>query len=394
LRPIEKRAIEIATTAKLLDLPYDGIVVENLDGSNKLAYKFEDQTHETIITDIEWTISNYGKMIPVACLKPTDIDGTTVSRCTLNNLKWVKDNSIGIGSKVDIVKANQIIPKIVHVITPGTFEQPTKCPKCNTELIIVGVHLVCPNEICPSKIMNVLNSFFSHFSGDGLGPKIVEKFNDYIIGDETISYTNMFPIYLKKLEQVKPHEGDKIFGTKTFEKIYATIYEILTTRISTGALLASLNLPNINISTIGKIAYKVELLKNAILTNNWDAIINGGNNYKYVTQIFSDSNYQKIISDVFEYFGDRVEDETGLVGAEYNIVITGKVSLPRTKWAKLYGDVIKVSGSVNKNINYLVCNEPSTSSKYKKAQELNIPIITENKMISIINQTRKNMEED
>jgi len=390
---IEKRSIELVSSAKSLDIPYDGIVVENLDGTNKLAYKFEDVTYETTITDIKWNISNYGKMIPVAQVEPVDIDGTTISKCTLNNLKWITDNNIGIGSKVDIVKANQIIPKIVHVITPGTFKRPTVCPKCNTNLIVSGVHLVCPNETCPSKTINVLNSFFSHFALDGLGPKIIEKFNNYIIGDEDLSYSNMFPIYFKKLEQVKRHDGDKIFGSKTFEKIYDTIHNILTNRLSSVALLTSLNLPNINVLTITKISFKMDLLKNVILTDNWNSIINGGNNYKYVKQVFSDPNYQKMIKDVFTYFGDRVSDDEGLVNTQYNVAITGKVSLPRTKWTKLYGDVINVSDTVNKNTNYLVCNEPSTSSKYKKAQELNIPIISENKMISIINQARQTMEE-
>ena len=156
-------------------IPIDGIVgmFDDIEYGNSLgrtghhprhslAYKFYQEENETVLLNIEWSTSRTGLVNPVAIFEPVEIDGTTVSRATLNNVSIIKELELGIGDIITIVKANQIIPKITQNLTrSNTYQIPSVCPSCGNPVTIKNDNgremLYCTNRHCkhPGGVLGV-----------------------------------------------------------------------------------------------------------------------------------------------------------------------------------------------------------------------------------------------
>ena len=153
-----------------------------------IAYKFPLQQSETIIEDIKIQIGRTGALTPVACLKPVNIAGVTITRATLHNIDQIKRLGIKIGDTVIVGRAGDVIPAVIKVLKElrtgreKQFVMPKKCPICATLLIRKrqGVVWHCPNSDCLARQTRHLNHFVSKkaFDIDGLGPRIIEQLID------------------------------------------------------------------------------------------------------------------------------------------------------------------------------------------------------------------------
>jgi DNA ligase (NAD+) len=125
----------------------------------QIAFKFHAEEIETVLRDVEWSISG-ANYTPVAIVDPVRLMGTTVSRASLANPNLIADLKLKIGSEVFISKRGDIIPKIERVIkTPKDakeIEIPKTCETCNTTLVNEGTRLYCPNEGCPKRAYHQL----------------------------------------------------------------------------------------------------------------------------------------------------------------------------------------------------------------------------------------------
>lgn len=183
-------------------LPIDGIVIiyDSLSYSSAcgrtghhykdgLAFKFEDETYETILKDIEWTTTRFGEIAPVAIFDTVEIDGCAVSRASLHNLTFIKDLELAVGCRIAVSKRNMIIPHVEENLDRGRYVDavPPVCPCCGAQTrihkrtgsdnrIIETVH--CDNPVCSSQILKK----FVHFVGkkamdiEGLSEATLEKF--------------------------------------------------------------------------------------------------------------------------------------------------------------------------------------------------------------------------
>ncbi len=149
-----------------------------------VAIKFPPKEAITTITDIEWNLGPSGRLTPVAILEPTDLDGTTVSRASCHNLGKIKSDGFFIGSKVILQKKGDIIPQIIRVVEIHPlqiFNHPDKCPKCNTDLVIIigkadnTEHLECHNDNCIGKEIKLLESAIKSLKIQRIGLPTVEK---------------------------------------------------------------------------------------------------------------------------------------------------------------------------------------------------------------------------
>ena len=160
---------------------------------NALAYKFYDETYETELLNIEWTMGRTGVLTPVAVFKPIDIDGSTVERANLNNLSILRDTLHGRGwqgQKVEVFKANMIIPQIVSAEednerTKYYFMKPSLCPICKNPTKVRQENnsefLYCENPSCEGKLINRLDHFCGKKGLDikGLSKATLEKLIDW-----------------------------------------------------------------------------------------------------------------------------------------------------------------------------------------------------------------------
>jgi DNA ligase (NAD+) len=148
------------------------------DPEYAIAIKFPPEGALTQIESISWNLGNYGELVPIANLSPTELDGTTVKRASL--FSWGNLNKKGCfpGAKVKIAKAGDIIPNIYEVIIPSEvpIEIPTNCPSCNTVLYRDEIHIECRNEFCEAQLQRRFGSCMNVLGYQWFGPSIMESF--------------------------------------------------------------------------------------------------------------------------------------------------------------------------------------------------------------------------
>ena len=104
---------------------------------HSIAYKYEDELYETVLKDIEWSVSKSGLINPIAVFDPVDLSGAITTRATLHNITYIKDMMLGIGDRIRIYRSNMVIPKVHDSIDKsGNFNIPTNCPICHQPTII------------------------------------------------------------------------------------------------------------------------------------------------------------------------------------------------------------------------------------------------------------------
>lgn len=160
----------------------DGIIITNdmihpinIDGNPEYAWAFkdvlEDQKALSTIIDVEWNITKDGYIVPTIIINPVDVGGVTIKRITGNNAKFMVDNMLGIGAEVEIIRSNDVIPKIEKVIKGAKV----KLPEGDWEWIDSGVHIKTKDKLNDDILVKNIYYFFSTLGAMGLGEKIIEK---------------------------------------------------------------------------------------------------------------------------------------------------------------------------------------------------------------------------
>jgi len=391
--------------------PIDGVVIKFNDCAygrslgetthhfkNALAYKFYDETYQTSLLDIEWTMGRTGVLTPVAVFEPIDVDGSTVERASLHNVSILNETLHGWGykgQKVDVFKANMIIPQIASAEEPKDlpqydypwFERPNCCPVCGGEVkyskLNDSMNLTCVSPTCPGKLINRLDHFCGKKGLDmkGISKATLEKLIDWGWVND---FTDIFELSIHRSEWVqKPG-----FGAKSVEKVLNAI--------NTGAncelhqFIAALGIP-----LIGSTASK-ELAKHFETWEKFVKAAEGGFAFYTLPNFGGEMhnslvsfNYAeaKLLADHYIHF-NLPEVAPAPVGESLTgktFVITGKLTHFKNRdeiKSKIEALGGKVTGSVSKNTNFLINNDVnSTSSKNMTAKSLGIPILSESDFI-------------
>lgn len=380
------------------DLPSDGLVLlmddiaygEGLGMTakfprNAMAFKWADETADTTLLDIEWSASRTGLINPVAIFEPVELEGTTVSRASVHNISIVRQLALGIGDTIRVYKANMIIPQIAENLTRSdNLVIPDQCPVCGGPAVIHLENdaevLFCENPDCLAKKIKSLTLFVSRdaMNIDGLSEATIEKLLAKGMLHELSDLYHLSD-YRDTIIQM---EG---FGEKSYDKLIAALEASRSTTLP--KFIYSLGISNIGLSN-------AKMICNAF-DNNLDHIrhctveelteIDGVGEViaRSFVEYFATPLHNKIVDDLLKeitFEQTKTESDaqnlTGLV-----FVITG--SLEHFANRSALKECIenaggKVTGSVTSKTSYLINNDiASTSSKNKKAKELNVPIITE-----------------
>ena len=361
---------------------------------NAIAYKFYDETYETSLLDIEWTMGRTGVLTPVAVFKPVDIDGSTVERANLHNVS-VMQTILGprpwVGQKVKVFKANMIIPQIEwaeedNEETHEYISMIEKCPVCGQGIEVTenngSVFAICGNPACEGKLVNKLDHFCGKKGLDikGISKATLEKLIDW-------GWINC----LSDIFKLNEHRDEWIkkpgFGVKSVDKILNSIDVARNTTLE--KFISSLGIPFIG-QTISKDLVKVissyeefrDKAKSKFDFSQYPGFAGAKTlaiwNYKFDE---ADKIYPYLI---FETKTENTQTKQTLDGI--TVCITGKLNLYKNR-AALQAEIEaaggKVSGSVSKNTNYLINNDnTSTSSKNLTAQKLGVKIITEQEFVN------------
>ena len=379
------------------DFPSDGLVALYDDiaygaslGStakfprNAFAFKWKDEIKETTLREIEWSPSRTGLINPVAIFDPIELEGTTVSRASVHNVSILKELQLGIGDKIQVYKANMIIPQIAENLTrSGNLEIPHSCPVCQKEARILKTNevetLYCMNPDCQAKKIKSFTLFVSRdaMNIDGLSEATLEKF---ILKGFIKDFGDVFEISRYK-DQIVEMEG---FGEKSYENLIASLENAKHTTLP--RVLYSLGIANIGLANAKVICrefgYDVEKLIHASAEeiNAIEGI--GPVIAKAFTDYFSNEENLKKFHHLMSHLElEEVKKEENQTFAGKQFVITGSV-VHFANRSQLKGFIEqrggKVTGSVTSKTDYLINNDTtSNSSKNKKAKELGIPILSE-----------------
>ena len=367
---------------------------------NALAYKFYDDVFLTSLLDIEWTMGRTGTLTPVAIFTPINIDGTEVNRASLHNISIMGKTLHGkpfYGQKLEVYKANMIIPQISNSGTVNDMEDPRYidyftipkiCPVCG-ELTEQKSEcsctvLVCSNPNCPGKFINKLDHFCGKKGLDmkGISKATLEKLLDW---GWIETYVDIFNLSEHKSDWVKKSG----FGVRSVEKILSAIEEGKTCELH--QFIASLGIPLIGTTASKDLANHFKTWDNFIkAVENKYAFYELPNFGAEMHSSISKFNYDeaKFIASHYINFVESETAETANSNLEGKVfVVTGKVNRFKNRdelKSKIEALGGKVTGSVSKNTHYLINNDVnSTSSKNNTAKSLNIPILSEDDFIEM-----------
>ncbi len=346
------------------------------------AFKWNDEGKETFVKNVIWNRSGV-TYTPVAELESIEIEGSIVSRASLANPNLIKNLDLSIGDKVFVTKRGQIIPKIEKVVEKPEnrkeIQIPTYCKVCNSELINEGSRLYCNNPLCEGKKEHQIAKWISTLEVKGFGSVLLRTM--YNLG--IVSIPDLYSAYTEW--KVTDSTNLKEATRKSFKNLYSV------KSITLSQLIAGFDIEGIGRRLIE------EVEKSGI--NTLDKILNSSiDNFSNVPG-FSRIRAQNLVKGLRAFENDiryisnildikQSTDSTQVSDKDLGtFCITGKLEMGTRK------DLVKiiednggksVSG-VNKNTDYLIINDQSsTSSKAKKARELGIKMISEKDFFDMI----------
>lgn len=391
------------------DFPSDGLVVtyDDIEYGRSLgrtakfprdsyAFKWADEIKETTLLAIEWSPSRTGLINPVAIFEPVELEGTTVSRASVHNLSIMEELALGVGDRIQVYKANMIIPQIAENLTrSGVRDIPEHCPVCQgvTEIrqLSDAKTLYCTNPQCQAKHIKSFALFASRdaMNIDGLSESTLEKF---ISKGFVKDYVDLF--HLDRYQQdIQDMEG---FGEKSYKKLINSVEAARESSLP--RLIYSLGISGIGLAN-AKLLCKafhndVEALLKATVSDVMAVDGMGEVLAKAFVDYFADPDNVKRLRDLLKEI--RIPGEEGEQAPQIfegkNFVITGSVKhfANRGELKELIESLGgKVTGSVTSKTTYLINNDvTSASSKNKKANELKVPIISEEEFLEMVQENK------
>ena len=380
------------------DVPSDGLVLTYEDIAygkslgrtakfprDAIAFKWADEIRETTLTEVEWSASRTGLINPVAIFMPVELEGTTVSRASVHNVSIVKELKLGIGDRITVYKANMIIPQIAENLTQsGNLPIPATCPVCGGETKIQNMNdtetLYCTNPECAAKKIKSFTLFVSRdaLNMEGLSEATLEKFISMGFIHE---YADLFHL-AEHRDAIVDMEG---FGEKSYANLMDSIEKARNTTLP--RLIYGLGIANIGLVNAKMLCrhfdYDLDALQSAKEEELSDIegvgdVIAGA----FVSYMNNPANKEKIDHLLPELHLEKPESSTenqNLAGLSF--VVTGTLNSFENRNAlkeEIEKRGGKVTGSVTSKTECLINNDvTSSSSKNKKAKELNVPILSE-----------------
>lgn len=363
------------------------------------AFKWADESVESKLDHIEWSCAA-STITPVAVFEPVELEGTTVKRASLCNISECE--RLGMGDKgtvLSVIKANKIIPKIIHVSKiEGTLNIPSTCPVCGapTEIHVSensGTKtLKCTNLDCAAKKLKKFTRFVSKGGADidGISEATLARF----INEGWIHNNGDIYRLPEHRDEIATLDG---FGDKSADNIVNSIEK--SKNIDDIKLLYALNIPLVGVDVARKLLNSSDIHTLVDIACNTDdetyfSMIDGIGSEKSSAFIrwFHDEKNVEDYKDLIQYLNinqtatEAVDDKC----KDLTFVVTGDVHHYKNRnelkaYIEAHGG--KVTGSVSKSTNYLINNDvESTSSKNTKAKSLNIPIISEDEFIRMFGE--------
>ena len=353
------------------------------------AFKYPPEEKESVVEDIVVQVGRTGVLTPKAVIRPVRLAGTTVTNVTLHNQDYITEKDIRVGDTVIVRKAGEIIPEVVSVVKEkrpeGTepYSIPSLCPVCGApvERDEDGAHLRCTGAECPAQLLRNLTHFASRdaMDIDGLGPAVVEA----LVNAELVKSPG--DLYHLDAGAVAALER---MGKKSAEKLLAAIERSKQNDLS--KLLCAFGIRQVGqkaAQTLARHFGTLEALQSAGVEELTAVEDVGEITARSISEWMSSPQSHHLIETLAEAgvnMASKVEKRGDKLAGK-TFVLTGELSRFSRKEAgeRLEALGAKVSGSVSKKTSYVLAGEEA-GSKLKKAQELGIPVLTEEEFAKML----------
>ncbi|MCL4114697.1 UNVERIFIED_CONTAM: hypothetical protein GTU68_053576 [Idotea baltica] len=361
-----------------------------------IAHKFPAQEQMTLLKDVEFQVGRTGALTPVARLEPVFVGGVTVTNATLHNMDEIKRKDVRIGDTVIVRRAGDVIPEVARIVPakrPDNVKEiimPSLCPVCESAVEQIegeAVSRCTGGLICPAQQKQAIKHFASRkaLDIDGLGDKLVEQlFDEHLIKN----ISDLYRINAKQLSNLER------MGDKSAENLISALEQSKTPTLA--RFIYSLGIREVGETTAKSLANHYRSL--AALKQADEESLQQVNDVgpivaSHVVNFFHEAHNNDIIEDLFTAGIDPIlpaevldEKELPLAGKTY--VITGTISQMSRDQAKAQLEALgaKVSGSVSKNTTALIAGEKA-GSKLTKAENLGVPVLDENELIKLLENT-------
>ena len=403
IEDIKKEIEYVGSIRQTLNYDIDGIVIAIDDIKTReilgytvkfpkwsIAYKFEAEETTTELLDVEWNVGRSGRVTPTAILKPVELGGVTVKRATLNNLDDIERKGVKIGATVFVRRSNDVIPEIMGVVEESLegsskVEEPKVCPSCGAELFRDGVHLFCENTLsCKPQMVKTIVHYASREAMNIAG--FSEKTAEQLF--EKLGIKSIADLYRIKKEELLTLEK---FGDKKADNLLNALERSKDCELD--SFIYGLGIANVGKKTAKDLAKHFKTLNN-IEKATFDELVAiqdiGDIVAKTIVEFFSLEKSIETINELLSLGVKPKEVEDVIIKenpfAEKTVVVTGSLKdFSRTEIKdKLEELGAKVSSSVSKKTDYVIVGE-DPGSKYNKAVELGVSILSEDEFKSMIN---------
>lgn len=355
-----------------------------------VAWKFTAELAETVLQDVEFSVGRTGAITPVAKLQPVRVGGVTVSNASLHNEDELARLDVRIGDSVVVRRAGDVIPEVVEVVTEKRPKRarkvkfPSVCPSCGEDIFRPEGEAAfrCVNAACPAQLRGHLFHFASKggFDIEGLGEKLANQLIEQGLVHDPAD------LFKLTVDDLLPLE---LMGQKKAENLLAGIDKSRT--VALPRIIYALGIPGIG-ETASKILAehagtfeRLQVLSVEELTaiDGIGPVLAEG-----IVRFFeSESNHEMVrkLRDGDVIFPEyQTESRSDSVISGKTFVITGTLTQPRNHFKQMIESLGgKVSGSVSKSTDYLLCGE-NPGSKRSKAETLGVEILSEDDFTQLV----------
>ncbi|MBR2204690.1 MAG: NAD-dependent DNA ligase LigA [Prevotella sp.] len=360
-----------------------------------IAYKYKAERARTRLLNVTYQVGRTGAITPVANMEPVQLAGTKVKRATLNNEDFIRSFNLHEGDYVYIEKGGEIIPKIVGVDEESRSEEAspirfiTVCPECGTPLRRMegeAAHY-CPNDSgCPPQIKGRIEHFISRkaMNIESLGPETVDEYFEKGL------ISNIADLYTLTVEQINS-EGNK---EKSASKIIQAIES--SKAVPFERVVFALGIRMVGETTAKLLARhfkNIDALRHATAEELIEVEGIGDIVAASVVAYFNDEKNNAIVDRLIEYglqMQIEATEQIGNVLEGKSIVVSGKFFRHDRKdyenrIIEMYGG--KRSSSISAKTSFILAGADMGPSKLKKAQQLGIPIVSEDEFLEMIGES-------
>jgi len=380
-----------------VDYPTDGVVVEVTDDRLKqhmgatahhyrwqIAIKSKGDTAQTTVEGIHWQVGRTGNVTPVMAVSPVALSGATIRRVTAHHAGNVRDLGIGIGTRIEIIRSSEVIPKLEAVLkASGAVQLPEACPSCGHPLVWQNDFLKCANSQCRAQIEQRLSHWFRVLgNADWFGIKTIQKIVDH-------GHTSLEAVY-------RLNETDFTamgFGPVQSKNLAEAIIVSRTKPVEDWRFLAAFGIADLGTGDSRKLLAHVPIEKTTAVKPEDLIRIKG----------FGEKTSRRIAGSIRESAGaiehmlalgfnlqrtpraaEQAAVESPIAGK--GIVFTGKMNRGDRQAMQAQARELgaRVQTAVSGSTDFLVCGEKVGATKISKAEKSGVALLTEDQYLSMI----------